>query len=535
MIGAEAGPVMTVAAAAPIVLLFIAILTGRLSTPQAASLVLAVAGVVGWTVFGARIEVLSVAAIKGVWLGIWILGVVWPALLLYGIAQAVGLERIGALFATLLSRRRETLLLLAWVFPAFVQGVAGFGTPIAVCAPLLVAAGWSPVRAVLYPLIGYHWSVTFGSMGSSFYMAALTAQLGAADQNQFALLASTLLALQCLAAGALVLWLDGGVEGLREGSRMLFLVGGSMAVTLVVVAVTVPAVASLAAGTAGFAATFVLSRYQRSAGEVPVPALVASSGRSAAPPSAPTHPSQGRASDSLGPLAPYLFLLVTALPVFLVPSTREWVRSHVVLAPDFPGTMTRLGWVNEPVADFTPFPVFGHPGFYIVLAAALGYVAYKRLGLWPDGPQAVVSNWMRSLPRSSYSIIVLAALATVLTDTGMVSELSSSIAQIAGPAYPAVAPFVGAVGSFMTGSTTTSNALFSTLQADVAGRIGTSPGVLLAAQTAGGNIGNSLAPVVALIGVTTVGDEKLLPMITRRSLAPAGVLLAIASVVTVVR
>lgn len=530
----NADPAMALAAATPIMLLFVAVISGRLSTPIAASVVLCVAGGIGWVVFGAGLEVLSVAAVKGLWLGLWILGVVWPALLLYGVARAVGLERIGELFATLLSGRRETLLLLSWIFPSFIQGVAGFGTPIAVCAPLLVAAGWHPVRAVLYPLIGYHWSVTFGSMGSSFYMAALTAQLGPSDQAQFALMASSLLALQCLAAGALVLWLDGGVEALREGRRMLLWVGGAMAVTLVGVAMIVPAVASLAAGTAGFATTFALARYRGTADRVPTTARVSVGGASATPPSAESRPLR-QGPLSLGPLAPYLFLLVTALPVFLVPTTRDWVRSHVVLAPDFPSTTTRLGWVNDPVVDFTPFPVFGHPGFYIALAVALGYLAYRRLGLWPDGPQHVVRDWLRSLPRSSLSIIVLAALATVMTDTGMVSELSSSIADAAGGGYPAVAPLIGAVGSFMTGSTTTSNALFSTLQADVAGLIGINPSVLLAAQTAGGNIGNSLAPVVALIGVTTVGEQQLLPSITRQALPPVGVLLVIASAVTFVR
>lgn len=107
---------------------------------------------------------------EGAWLGVWILCVVWPALLLYRLADAAGLERIGGVFTTLLPQRRETLLLVAWILPAFVQGVAGFGTPIAVVAPLLVAMGWSGTRAVASALIGYQWSVTFGSMGSSFYI-----------------------------------------------------------------------------------------------------------------------------------------------------------------------------------------------------------------------------------------------------------------------------------------------------------------------------------------------------------------------------
>lgn len=177
---------------------------------------------VGGTAFRAGPETLLMAIGKGVWLGVWILLVVWPALLLYRIATVAGMERIGAIFSSVLPHRRENLLIVAWLFPAFIQGVAGFGTPIAVAAPLLTAIGWSKTRVVLYPLIGYHWAVTFGSMGSSFYMASLTAHLDAQGEYAFALLASGLLAVNCLLAGAAVLTLDGGFAGLREGEDCFF-------------------------------------------------------------------------------------------------------------------------------------------------------------------------------------------------------------------------------------------------------------------------------------------------------------------------
>lgn len=212
-------------AAVPVVVLFATVVGGRLSTSRAAALVLAVTGVVAATAYRADPAVLAVALGKGLWLGAWILGVVWPALLLYRVASAGGLDRIGGAFGAALPRREETLLLLAWVLPAFVQGVAGFGTPIAVAAPLLLAAGWSPQRAVLYPLVGYHWAVTFGSMGSSFYMASLTAGLDVAGQSRFALAAAGVLALNAVVAGALVLLLDGGLPALRRGGRMLAVVG----------------------------------------------------------------------------------------------------------------------------------------------------------------------------------------------------------------------------------------------------------------------------------------------------------------------
>lgn len=540
MSGPEVTATTWLLVATPIVLLFSAALVRRIATHHAAVVVAGLTAIIGITVFRATGTVLGVAAGKGVWLGLWILGVVWPALLLYRVARAGGLERIGEVVVTLLPRRRERLLLLAWVLPSFIQGVAGFGTPIAVSAPLLLAAGWSPVRSVLYPLIGYHWSVTFGSMGSSFYMAALTAELGMAEQTSFALLASTLLALHCLVAGALVLWLDGGIAAVREGLRLLLFAGVAMGGALVGVAAVVPAVASLAAGTAGLVAILVLvattgtSRTLRP--------IAGGSDDGGAPWAPSTNGPVGELAtpqvDTIGSIAafaPYLYLLVTALPVFLIPASRSWVHDNLVLAPSFPETTTGLGWANAPVVDYTPIALFGHPGFYVALASVLGYVTYRAMGLLGPGGNHIAGSWLASLPKSSISIVSLTVLATLIADTGMVAVLAEGVADVARGSFPAFAPLVGGIGSFITGSTTTSNALFAGLQLQIAERLDIAPPVLLAAQTVGGNVGNAVAPVVILIGVTTLDEPDALGTVLRRCLPAAGVLLAVAAVVTTLR
>jgi lactate permease len=525
--GVPLSPLTWLLAAAPVFILFATVLSGKLSTQTAAFVVLVTATIVGLVAFHADADVLLVAIGKGAWLGTWILGVVWPALLLYGVARAVGLERIGRVFARLLPQRREMLLLLAWVFPSFLQGVAGFGTPIAVCAPLLLAAGWSPVRSVVYPLIGYHWSVTFGSMGSSFYMAALTAHLAQSQQQHFAFLAASALALQCLLAGVLVLWVDGGKAAVREGARMVLLVGAAMGLTLMVVAVAVPAVASLSAGTAGFLAVLGMSAFDRR--RMPRPVIAGGAVDVDAIPR-----SEDSVLQSLRALAPYVFLLLTALPVFLVPASRAWVSDHLLLAPSFPATTTGFGWTNAAVTDYTPIAVLGHPGFYVGLASLLGFLTYRLSGIWPDRP-GVLRAWAASLPKSSLSILLLAALATVMADTGMVSVLARGTAAVTGGLYPALSPVIGGLGSFMTGSTTTSNALFAGLQRDVAMLLEVDPSVLLAAQTAGGNVGNAVAPVIVLIGATTVGEPHAIASILRRTWPAATLLFVVAGIVTVLR
>ena len=528
------GPPLTVwlwlAALTPVALLFGLVASGKVRAQAAAAIVLIVTLVIGATVFRAGVRTEAIAVAKGLWLGLWILFVVWPALLLYRVASVAGLQRIGRIFASVLPRRRENLLIVSWLFPGFIQGVAGFGTPIAVAAPLLVAMGWSKTRAVLYPLVGYHWAVTFGSMGSSFYMASLTAQLGREGQLQFALMASGLLGLNCLLAGAIVLLLDGGLPALREGGRLVIVVGVPMALTLMATATIVPAVATLAAGTVGFVVLMVVvTLTRRRAHDSEAGASPGAGGLVGDP-----HNDDERSATPLQLLAPYGYLLATALPVFLIPASRDWVRENVVLAPDFPSTVTGWGWVIEPVEDYTPLAVLGHPGFYILLAAVLGYLTYRAVGLWDTDTRVLLRRWARSLPQASISILLLAAVATVLITTGMVSILARGLTDVTGRAYPLLAPWVGALGSFMTGSTTTSNALFAALQRDVADLLGLAPAILLAAQTVGGNVGNAVAPVVILVGVTAIEAEDELSVVMRRALVPAGALLVVVSSVTMV-
>lgn len=508
-------------AASPIVLLLTLVLRGQ-RTARAATWVVVWVTVVGSVGFGATPDVLVVGVGKGLWLGTWILVVIWPALLLYRLAARGGIESIGGWLARKLPRRGEMLLLVAWIFPSFVQGVAGFGTPIAIAAPLLVAMGWSPIKAVALPLIGYHWSVTFGSMGASFFMASLVGGLDVAGQASLGLRAGTLLAVQCLAAGAIVLIVDGGMRSLRSGLRLLVLAGAPMAAGLIVVARSVPSVASLSAGALGLLVVLLLARSDRAAPDAPVDGATASG--------APVVVTTGRVMRIL---SPYAILLLTALPVSLIPGLRAWSRGLGQIAPAFPATTTAMGWENPAVVAYSPILPLGHPGAFIASAVLLGALVYRLSGVWTLGMgRPMVAGWLRSLPAASAPVLLLGCVATLMGDLGMIALLAENIARAAGSAYPSAAPLVGGLGSFITGSTTASNALFAGLQSDVALRLGLAPYELLAAQTAGGNVGNAISPVILLVGATAVGAEARTGEILLAVLPAALVLFGVVIVTT---
>jgi lactate permease len=223
---------------------------------------------------------------------------------------------------------------------------------------------------------------------------------------------------------------------------------------------------------------------------------------------------------------PYGLLALVALAVFLPPATREWAKGHLLVGPSFPATGTSQGMATPAVHGYNPIALAGHPGTFLLLACLGSVVVWRLTGVWKRGAWATVwRGAVRQSWKSSPSVVLLASVAGVLVDTGMVRTVARGAAAATGHAYPAMAPLVGALGSFITGSTTSSNALFSALQREVAQLIGDRPADLLAGQLAGGNIGNSLAPVVILLGLSAVGSVRSAGQVLRMTLLPAAVLL----------
>ncbi len=135
------------------------------------------AGAAGWVVsliaatlvFGAHPKLIAYSQMKGVLLSLNVLYIIWTALLLYNVVKETGaIKAIGIGIQKFSGDKSIQILIFGWIFASFLQGVAGYGVPIAVVAPLLVGLGFSPVVAVAVPAIGHSWSVTSGSMGASF-------------------------------------------------------------------------------------------------------------------------------------------------------------------------------------------------------------------------------------------------------------------------------------------------------------------------------------------------------------------------------
>jgi lactate permease len=425
---------------------------------------------------------------------------VWAALFLYRVTDEAGvLAAIGAGLPRLTPDRGLQALLLGWIFGAFLQGVSGFGVPVAVVAPLLVGLGFPPVTAVVIASVGHSWAVTFGSLGSSFY--ALIGTTGRSGEELAPWCAVTL-GLACLGCGAGTLWAAGGRRTLRAGLAPLLLIGSVMAgVQFLVVTNGMWAIGGMVGGLAGLVVGVGWAR-GRTRGSVRRPR--------------PTPVGEPRARGSVRrprpttgdmpigwAMFPYALLVAIVLAAQLIPPVRDFL-GQVVIRVQFPELTTSRGWVT-PAGSGRTINLCGHAGALLTYAALVTYALFHRQGRYEPGTAGRIARTVvQRATRSSLGIVAMVGMAVTMEHAGMTHLLANGVARLAGPAFPLVAPFIGALGAFMTGSNTNSNVVFGSLQQHVATLVGVSPLIILAAQTAGGAVGSLFAPAKVIVGCSTV-------------------------------
>ena len=476
------------------------------------------AGAAGWAValliaalrFGAGWQLLAYAQLKGVLLSLFVLYIIWAALLLFRVSDEAGaLAAIGAGLPRLTPDRGLQALLLGWALGAFVQGVSGFGVPVAVIAPLLVGLGFPALAAVIISSVGHAWAVTFGSLGSSFY--ALVAATGRSGE-ELAPWSALMLGLCCLGCGAGTLWAAGGKRTLRAGLAPLLFIGLVMAGSqFLCVTQGLWSLGGMVAGLAGLAAGVAWARWQapRQAPHAVEPA--ATNSHPAQAPHAGGGPTVVGGSVTAHPrmpltwaLFPYALLVAIVLVAQLVPPVQDFL-GQVVIRVQFPELATARGWVT-PAEEGRTIDIFGHAGALLMYASIITYLVFRNQRRYTPGTiRRIGRTIVQRAGRSSLGIAAMVGMAVTMEHAGMTHLLADGLARVAGPAFPLVSPFIGALGAFMTGSNTNSNVIFGGLQQRVATLVGVSPIIILAAQTAGGAIGSLFAPAKIIVGCSTVG------------------------------
>jgi lactate permease len=472
---------------------------------EAGPAAVATAAVVGLLAFGAPFDTLAVAAGKGIWDAVFILYVVWTALLLYLVTLRAGafdaLRRGFMQFS-----RNELFLVLAigWVFSTFFQGVAGFGAPIAVTAPLLIGIGVRPVYAVLIPLIAHTWAKMFGTLGVGWLAMLRVAEVN--DPLRTTLESAVLLGIVNLLGGIGVTWMYGRMAAIRHALPLIVAIGLIHGVVQFAMMFVNPVLSTFVAGTLALAALYPLSRWRRYAEPADIPHRPAMADQ---PMTAPASDAEetGRKPMSLGlALFPYLFLTVLAVVASGIPPITN-ALSQLQIGLPFPAVQAGDGRTIPAGDPYAPFALLTHPGTFVLITSLLALVVYRARGYSApgaaEGPGLVRTLIKDSVP-SSIAIASFLTMSKLMDHSGQTGMLAQGIAAVATvPIYAFAANWIGILGGFMTSSSTASNILFSPVQVQAAESLpGLSQSAVLAAQATGGTVGNVIAPANIVIGTS---------------------------------
>ena len=185
---------------------------------------------------------------------------------------------------------------------------------------------------------------------------------------------------------------------------------------------------------------------------------------------------------------PYILLTVVTMVVLVVPPVNRFLN-QVSIGFSFPETSTGYGFVNQATELFSPLRPFTHASMFLFLSSIAGLVYFGRHGwIRPGGVKRVfVRSVTMSMP-SGIAIIGLVIMSKIMGGTGQTSVLADGIARVLGKTYVILAPLVGKVGSFMTGSNLSSNILFGEVQVSTAKLLHLNQCPILGAQTTRGHL-----------------------------------------------
>ena len=473
---------MPIIAAFPILVILILMIGFRWGAARAGAAGYLVAFFVAVVFFGAGADVLAFAHTKAFILSMDVLLIIWAAFLLYRVAEEAGaIKTIGKLLPSLTRDRGMQALLIGWVFASFLQGAGGFGVPVAVTAPLLVGLGFTPLSAVIIPSIGHGWAVTFGSLGSSFN--ALLSATGL-DTATLAPQSALYLGLACILTGPMVAHAADGWLGVKRLLVPALTIGAVMGGVQFAVAAGAGLwnLGAFTGGLAGLGVSMWVVRWRDAGKGV----------------------ERSERKPLFLALSAYLILILFTIVILLIPPVKNWL-GQVSIQIQFPETVTSLGYVS-PAGTNRPIRIFTHAGSILVYTSLISFSIYRRAGLYkPDAGKKILSATVKGMMSSSLSIALMVAMATIMQGSGMTEALAQGLADAVGKAFPLVAPWIGAIGAFMTGSNTNSNVVFAGLQMRTAELLSYSVPAILAGQTAGAAVASVAAPTKVVVGASTAG------------------------------
>ena len=417
--------------------------------------------------------------------------------------QTKKIEVLKQQFSSISTDKSVQVLLITWGFGGLLEGLAGFGTAVAIPAAILISLGFRPVFSALVSLIANSVPTAFGAVGVPVIVLAQETGLPVIPLSTAVVLQLSVLML--LVPLVITFLADPRMKALPKNLLLSLLVGGVSLATQYLAARYIGAETPAIVGAiASIIVIVVIGKLTGKGGEKPIP-MTYSGG------------------EVFRAWAVYVLIMVLIL----------------FTSPLFPAVREMLSGVCSSTMSFM---IGGEERKYTIQWLTQGgvllFIGSFAGGLIQGGrvKDLLVLLWRSvvQLRKTIVTVICLVGFSSIMETSGMINQLAVALSAATGALYPLFAPTIGALGTFLTGSDTSANILFGKLQAGVAGHIGVDPNWLSAANTAGATGGKIISPQSIAIATSACDEQGKEGSILKAALPYALVYVVITGVVVYV-
>ena len=496
---AVGGSLYLTAAAAllPIVFFFAALTVLKLKGYVAGFFTLLISILVAIFAFGMPAGMALSSAAYGFAYGLWpIAWIIVTAVYLYKITVKTGqFDIIRSSVISITEDQRLQMILVGFSFGAFLEGAAGFGAPVAITAALLVGLGFNPLYAAGLCLIANTAPVAFGAMGIPIIVAGQVSGLDAYHIGQVA--GRQLPILSIIVPFWLIAMMD-GMRGIKQTWPAVLVAGVSFAVTQFLTANFIgPELPDVTSALVSLIClSLFLKKWQPSE-------IFTFQGMKQPEARKASEYSTGQIVKAWSPFA----ILTVFVSLWTMKPLKTFLDSFSLIEIQWPGLHNLVMKAAPVVAEPTPYAAVYKLNLLSAVGTSILLASIVTIILLRMKPADAVKTFFETLHELRFSILsigLVLGFAFVANYSGLSSTLALVLAGT-GAAFPFFSPFLGWLGVFLTGSDTSANALFGSLQASTAHQVGISPELAVAANTTGGVTGKMISPQSIAIACAAVG------------------------------
>lgn len=500
--------ILTLVALIPFALLFVLIILRKIPALKSMPIIWLITVGITLAIWKVSFNSLSASFLKAFFMTVEIMLIIFGAVLLIEVlSQKKQIAILKNLLASISPDARIQAIIIACFFGALIEGIAGFGTPAALAAPLLISIGFAPVLAVVVSLIANSAPVSFGAAGTPILLGLAPLGLSALETAKITVTTTMLNSIAGVIILVIICYLvilhskqENKFFNLAKTLPFIIFSWLMFVIPYYLIAFYIgPELPSIVAGLFGLVIVSIAAHYRIF---TPKDTIQFSKQK----------PSKLSVGEIIKSILPYILIIFFLAITRIVPIVKNRLSSII---------LSWTGILNTGVS-YSFLPLYT-PSFYFILSAAICLIFYRATR--KDVSISLKKSFNRiKLPFIALLFAIGFVQLLIISSSnssalpGIPALLAQSISSVAKNAYIFISPFIGAFGSFIAGSNTVSNLLFGLLQSETAKTLGISVVLILSLQVAGGALGNMISVHNVIAANSVVGLKNSEGKVIRKTI-----------------